>query len=163
MCSPSYFFTNAHFHLASVAASISYFLPATTKFLCCSSNKKMSPLSPIFRWASLACCLISLALFSKFVVKFVVMTINLSLILQTTRIQKQYPLYVFILIDSLVVSALQDCMSGQSFGVSYRKVGRLNYQDLDSRPGSAYCFVRLEGKRKGSQTKQRRKRRLWEF
>ena len=36
------------------------------------------------------------------------MTINLSLILQTTRIQKQFPLSVFVLIESLVVSALQD-------------------------------------------------------
>ena len=40
--------------------------------------------------------------------KFVDMTINLSLILQTTRIQKQFPLSVFVFIDSLVVSALQD-------------------------------------------------------
>ena len=37
------------------------------------------------------------------------MTINLSrLILETTRIQKQFPLYVFVFIDSLVVSSLQD-------------------------------------------------------
>ena len=34
--------------------------------------------------------------------------INLSLILNTTRIQKQFPLSVFVFIDSLVVSALQD-------------------------------------------------------
>ena len=40
--------------------------------------------------------------------KFVDVTINLSLILQTTRIQKQFPLSVFVFIDSLVVSALQD-------------------------------------------------------
>ena len=40
--------------------------------------------------------------------KFVDMTINLSLILQTTRIQKQFPLFVFVFIDSLVVSASQD-------------------------------------------------------
>ena len=39
--------------------------------------------------------------------KFVDMTINLSLILQTTRIQKQFPLSVFVFIDSLVVSASQ--------------------------------------------------------
>ena len=39
---------------------------------------------------------------------FVDMTINLSLILQTTRIQKQFPLSVFVFIDSLVVSASQD-------------------------------------------------------
>ena len=36
------------------------------------------------------------------------MTINLSLILKTTRIQKQFPLSVFVFIDSLVVSASQD-------------------------------------------------------
>ena len=47
---------------------------------------------------------ISLSLYSK----FVDMTINLSLILQTTRTQKQFPLSVFVFIDSLTVSALQD-------------------------------------------------------
>ena len=36
------------------------------------------------------------------------MTISVSLILYTTRIQKQFPLSVFVFIDSLVVSALQD-------------------------------------------------------
>ena len=36
------------------------------------------------------------------------MTINLSLILQTTRIQKQFPLFVFVFIVYLVVSALDD-------------------------------------------------------
>ena len=35
------------------------------------------------------------------------MTINLSLILLTTRIQKQFPLSVFVFIDFLVDSALQ--------------------------------------------------------
>ena len=52
---------------------------------------------------SLFLCL-SLALFSK----FVDMTINLSLILQTTRIQKQFPLSFIVFIDSSVVSALKD-------------------------------------------------------
>ena len=33
------------------------------------------------------------------------MTINLSLILYKTRIQKKFPLSVFVFIDSLVVSA----------------------------------------------------------
>ena len=37
------FFTAAHFHPALVAASISHFVTAATKFSCCSSNKKMSP------------------------------------------------------------------------------------------------------------------------
>ena len=65
---------------------------------------------PFSRWASLAYRLLSLfrclslALFSQ----FVDITINLSLILQTTRIQKQFPLSVFVFIDSLVVSASQD-------------------------------------------------------
>ena len=47
---------------------------------------------------------VPLALYSK----VVDMTLNLSLILQTTRIQRQFPLSVFVFIDSLVVSALQD-------------------------------------------------------
>ena len=87
-----FFFTAAHFHLALVAASISHFVTAATKFSCCSSNKKMSPFflslapdlcRPFSRWASLACRLLSLflclslALYSK----FVDMTIYLSLIL----------------------------------------------------------------------------------
>ena len=38
----SIFFTAAHFHLALVAACISHFFTAVTKFSCCSSNKKMS-------------------------------------------------------------------------------------------------------------------------
>ena len=110
----SLFFTAAHFHLALVAASISHFVTAATKFSCCSSNKKMSPLFFISRSRSLSPFFslsfaglpptfsFSLALYSK----FVGITINLSLILQTTRIQKQFPLSVFVFIDSFVVSAL---------------------------------------------------------
>ena len=86
------FFTAAHFHLALVAASISHFVTAATKFSCCSSNKKCIlffsslalDLCRLFsRWASLASRLLSLflclslALYSK----FVVMTIHHSLIL----------------------------------------------------------------------------------
>ena len=83
---------------ALVAASISYFLTATTKLSCCSSNKKNVSFSclslsldlccPFSGWASLACRLLSLflclslPLFSK----FVDVTVNLSLIVQTTRI-----------------------------------------------------------------------------
>ena len=70
----------------------------------------LNPCHPFSRWASLACrplslflCL-SLALYSK----FVDMTIYLSLILQTTRIQKQFSLSVFVFIDSIVFSALED-------------------------------------------------------
>ena len=65
---------------------------------------------PFSRRVSLACRLLSLflrlslALYSK----FVDITINLSLILQKTRIQKQFPLSVFVFIDSLASSALQD-------------------------------------------------------
>ena len=46
---------------------------------------------------------VSLFLYSK----FVDMAINLNLILQTTRIQKQLPLSFFVFIDSLVASASQ--------------------------------------------------------
>ena len=40
--------------------------------------------------------------------KFVDMKVNLTYILQTTRIQKQFPLSVFVFINSLVVSASKD-------------------------------------------------------
>ena len=54
-CSRSlFFFTAAHFHLASVAASISHLVTAATKFSCCSSNKKMSPLVFLSRSRSLS-------------------------------------------------------------------------------------------------------------
>ena len=49
-----FFFTAAHFHLALVAASISNFVTTATKFSCCSSNKKMSPLFFISRSRSLS-------------------------------------------------------------------------------------------------------------
>ena len=50
----TFFFTTAHFLLALVAASISHFVTAATKFSCCSSNKKMSPLFFISRSRSLS-------------------------------------------------------------------------------------------------------------
>ena len=53
-CSRSLFFTASDFHLALVAANISHFFTAATKFLCCSSNKKMSPLFFISRSRSLS-------------------------------------------------------------------------------------------------------------
>ena len=80
-------------------------------------QQKMAPYLSLFisvaiflvelRWSvaychSLFLCF-SLYLFSK----FVDMTINLILILQTTRIRKQFPLSVFVFIDSLVVSISQ--------------------------------------------------------
>ena len=78
-----FFFTAVHFHLALVAASISHFVTADTKFSCSSSNNKMSPLSFFFSrlcWPAayfLFFLFLSLALYSK----FLDMTINLSLIL----------------------------------------------------------------------------------
>ena len=61
----------------------------------------------------------SLLLYSK----FVDLTINLSLIFQTTRIQKQFLLSIFVFLDSLVVSALKNTggqvISRFSFGLLY--------------------------------------------
>ena len=105
------FFTAANFHLALVAASISHFVTGATKFSCYSFLPTKNVSFVFFsRWASLACRVLSLflglslALYSKSVDT----TINLSLILWTPRIQKQFPLSVFVFIDSLVVSPLQD-------------------------------------------------------
>ena len=120
MCSSSLFFTATHFHLALVAASISPFVTTTTKFSCCYSNKKMSPFFYLSLQISAAFFLIELRWPAAYFVffggclslalyfKFVDLTINLSLILQTTWIQKQFPLSVFVFLDSLVVSALQN-------------------------------------------------------
>ena len=116
-----FLFTTAHFHLALVTPSIPYFLTAATTFSCCSSNQKIVSFvfisrsrsdlcRPFSRWVSLACRLLSLflclslALYSK----FVDMTINLSLKFQTTRKQRQFLFSVFVFIDSLPVSTLQD-------------------------------------------------------
>ena len=71
------------------------------KSLRCFLSLALDLCCPFSRWGSLACRLLSLflclsqALHSKFVD-------------MTTQIQKQFPLSVFVLIDSLVVSALQD-------------------------------------------------------
>ena len=102
----SYVFSFTFFHCRSFspcigAACLSHFVTAATKFFCCSFNKKKMPplffflrprsLSPFFsRWASLACPL--LPFFPVFL----------------CRTQKQFPLSVFVFIDSLTVSALQD-------------------------------------------------------
>ena len=96
-----FFFTAAHFHLTLVAASISHFVTTAAKLSCCSLALDLC--RPLSRWASLACrplslfLCFSLALYSK----FVDMTINLSLILYKTRIQKKFQLSVFVFIDSL--------------------------------------------------------------
>ena len=82
----------------------------TKKCLLCFLSLALDLCRPFSRWASLACRLLSLflclslALYSK----FVDMTINLSLILLKTRIQRQFPLSIFLFIESLLVSALQD-------------------------------------------------------
>ena len=62
--------------------------------------------------------------------KFVDLTINLSLILKKTRIQKHFPLSVFVLFDSLVVSSSQEVgvqtLSRQNnlkFGIDLHEVG----------------------------------------
>ena len=98
-----------------VTAAIVIFSPPLQKS-CCSYNRKRSPLfflsrsSSFSRSASLGVALLSLffCLSLSLYSKFVDMTINLSLILKTTRIQKNFPLSVFVFIDSVVVSASQD-------------------------------------------------------
>ena len=115
MCSCSLlFFTVAHFHPGS--RKDFSFSHRRYKISRCSSDKNVSfvffclplalfllalhwPAAPLSHFLRL-----SLSLYSK----FVDMTINLSSILYTTRIQKHFPLSVFVFIDSFVVSASQD-------------------------------------------------------
>ena len=91
-CLP-FFFTAAHFHLALVATSISHVVTAAiTKFSFRSSNKKVSFVflslaldlcRPFYRWASLACRLLSRFLclsLARLYSRFVGTPINLSLI-----------------------------------------------------------------------------------
>ena len=88
-----------------MAPSISHFLTGNTKFSCCSSNKKgllcflslgLVLCRSFSRWASPVCRLLSLILCLSLYLysKFVDMTVNLSLILEKTRIQKniRFPL-----------------------------------------------------------------------
>ena len=102
------------------------------KSSCCSSNKKclllffLSCSGPFLVELRRPVALLSLSL--QF--KFVDMTINLSLILKTTRIQKQFPLSVFVFIDSLVGSASQhaggrtlSCQNNLTFGIGLHVVG----------------------------------------
>ena len=130
------FFTAAHFHLALVAATISHFVTSATKCSCCSSDKKMSSLFFSSRSRSLT-PFFSLsfagvpAYFLFFSVFLLDMTINLSSILKKkTRIQKHFPLSVFVFTDSLVVSASQDagghtlsCQNNLTFGIGLHVVG----------------------------------------
>ena len=86
---------------------------STKKCLLCFLSLAPDLCRPFYRWASLACRLLSLSLGLSLALhsNFVDMTINLSLILYKTRIQRQFPLSVFVFIDSLVVSASQDASS----------------------------------------------------
>ena len=114
-CSCSLFFTVAHFHPGD--RQHFSFSHHCYKMSCCSSNKKcllcFSSLS-LYLFVSLSFAVLSstfsssLSLSVSLFSKFVDMTINPSLTLQTTRIQKQFLLSVFVFIDSLVVSASQD-------------------------------------------------------
>ena len=81
-------------------------------------QQKMSPLfflsrsSSFSRWASLACCptflFFSVSLFLYIPNLWTWQNINLSLILYTTRIQKHFPVSIFVFIDSFVVLASWD-------------------------------------------------------
>ena len=128
MCSSSLFFTATHFHLALVATSISPFVTTTTKFSCCYSNKKMSPFFisrsrslPLFFSLSVAGLPLTLSFFRAVFLFFFIP--NLWNIFQTTQIQKQFLLSIFVFLDSLVVSALKNTggqvISRFSFGLLY--------------------------------------------
>ena len=95
-----------------VVASISHFLTASTKFSCC-TYKKMSPLFFISRSSPLSFFFqlnfAGLSPTSSFSLSFSFSIfqicghdseINLSLILETTRVQTQFLLSVFFFIDS---------------------------------------------------------------
>ena len=112
-CFYSLFFFSLSPIFTLVAASISQFLTAATIFSCSSNKKRLHSFLSLAvavcrsfsRWASLTCYLFSLFLCLSLSLnsKFVDMKINLSLILYTTRIQRQFPLFAFVFIDSLVV------------------------------------------------------------
>ena len=104
----------------------------TKKCLLCFLSLALDLCRPFSRWVSLACRVLSLflglslALYSKSVDT----TINLSLILWTPRIQEQFPLSVFVFIDSLVVSTSQDAgghtlsrQNNLTFGIGLHEVG----------------------------------------
>ena len=82
----------------------------TKKWLLCFLSLALDLCCPFSGWPLLACCLLSLflCLCLPLYSKLVDMTINLSLILWTTWIQKQFLLSVFVFIHSLFVFALQD-------------------------------------------------------
>ena len=59
-----FFFTAAHFHFTLVDASISHFVTATTKFSCCSPNKKN--VSSVFLLIELPWAAVNFLFFSVF-------------------------------------------------------------------------------------------------
>ena len=116
-----FFFTPSLFHLGFDWWPLVFLIlsPPLQNFDVVLPSKKVPFLFYLSLYISIAFFLIELRwpatyflFFSVFLLRyirnFVDMTINLSLILQTTRIQKQFPLSVFVYIDSLIVSALQD-------------------------------------------------------
>ena len=115
------------------------------KISCCSYNRKRSPLfflsrsSSFSRSASLGVALLSLffCLSLSLYSKFVDMTFNLSLILKTTRIQKNFPLSVFLFIDSLVVSASQD-VGGRTLSRQNKLTFNFGLHELVCTDGRAY-------------------------
>ena len=128
MCSCSLFFTAAHFHLALVPASISHFVTAATKFSCCSSTKKMSPL--FFFLVELHWPAVFLLLYipNLWTSQF----IYLSLILFLDNLGTE-TISAFIFSDSLVVSALQDmggytisCQNNLELHLPYLLIGLFN-------------------------------------
>ena len=98
-----------NFHVALPTKKSLLFFILCCSFLLLFFTLSLAGLLPTF---SFFC--VCLSLYSK----FVDMTINLSLILQTTLMQKQFPLSVFVIIDSLhvVVSASQH--GGGQYGIS---------------------------------------------
>ena len=115
-CSCSLFVFSLSLIFTLVTASISHFLTAATKFHVVHPTKKVSfafPLS-LYLFFSLSFAGLSpyFLFFSVFLFLYIrnfwTWQLNLSLILSTTRIQKCFPLSVFVFIDSLVVSASQE-------------------------------------------------------
>ena len=110
------FFFSLSLIFTLVASSISHFLTATTKFYVVPPTKNFSfvffclPLALFLVELHWPVALLSLffCLFLSINSKFVDMTINLSSILYTTRIQKQFPHSVFAFMDSFVVLPSQD-------------------------------------------------------
>ena len=128
-----------------LAASNSHFLTAATKFhvvpttekgLLCFFSLVLALFLVQLRWVSPYFLFFSVFLFLC-IPKFVDMTINLSLIFKTTRIQKNFPLSVFVFIDSLVVSASQD-VSGRTLSRRNKLTFSFGLHELVYTDGRAY-------------------------